>query len=390
MNILLVIADLGLGGAQQVVINLANEFVRQSHRVWIFDIEPQIRSKGMIERLDEKVHLISKDYNNIKLSFYEKVLDFILLKLKIKTNNSKLLFQKHENNLKKVVSENKISYVSSHVCWADFYVLQKLKPLHKSWIITLHASYNNLLENKDNLSKYGQLTKNTIITAKKIININDEGISFLEKELNIHIVNSKKIHNGCPEQLISNQVTRKSLNFKSTDFIIICASRAIAEKGWYELCDAVLKFKNENIKLIFAGDGEILNEIKEKYSDHKSIIFLGFQNNILDLINLSNIVCLPSYSEALPTILIEAIFLNKPILATNVGEVHNIVQNNLGKCGVLVKESKGELLVGEIYKGLSSYINNKVDLDEKAFEKARDLFSLENMALKYLNYLNEK
>ena len=389
MNILIVVSDLGLGGAQQVVINLANEFVRQSHRVWIFDIYPDLRVKGMVDRIDSEVELISKNYNELKLSQKDKVIDFLFNKLSIKTNR-KLLFKYHEKNLQMILSKTKIQFVNSHVCWADFFVYENLKPFHNKWIITLHASYKTLFSFLENKNKYFNLSKKTILSAKKIININDEGISFLEKELNIHIVNSKKIHNGCPEQLISNQVTRKSLNFKSTDFIIICASRAIAEKGWYELCDAVLKFKNENIKLIFAGDGEILNEIKEKYSDHKSIIFLGFQNNILDLINLSNIVCLPSYSEALPTILIEAIFLNKPILATNVGEVHNIVQNNLGKCGVLVKESKGELLVGEIYKGLSSYINNKVDLDEKAFEKARDLFSLENMALKYLNYLNEK
>ena len=45
MNILLVIADLGLGGAQQVVINLANEFTRQKHKVWIFDVFPDLREK---------------------------------------------------------------------------------------------------------------------------------------------------------------------------------------------------------------------------------------------------------------------------------------------------------------------------------------------------------
>lgn len=389
MKILLVVSDLALGGAQQVVINLANEFVRQSHRVWIFDIYPDLRVKGMVDRIDSEVKLISKNYNELKLSQKDKVIDFLFNKLSIKTNR-KLLFKYHKKNLQRILSKTKIDFVNSHVCWADFFVYEHLKPFHHKWIITLHASYKTLFSFLENKNKYFNLCKKTILSAKKIININDEGISFLEKELSIHIVNSKKIHNGSPEQLISNLVSRNSLNFKSTDFIIICASRAIAEKGWYELCDAVLKFKNENIKLVFAGDGEILNDIKEKYSDHKSITFLGFQNNILDLINLSNIVCLPSYSEALPTILIEAIFLNKPILATNVGEVHNIIQNNLGQCGVLVNESKGELLVSEIYKGLSSYINNKVDLDEKAFEKARDLFSLENMAFKYLNYLNEK
>ena len=36
MKILLVVSDIALGGAQQVVINLANELVRQNHNIWIF------------------------------------------------------------------------------------------------------------------------------------------------------------------------------------------------------------------------------------------------------------------------------------------------------------------------------------------------------------------
>ena len=61
MNILLVIADLGLGGAQQVVINLANEFTRQRHSVWLFDVYPEMREKGMVERINSEVKLISKN-----------------------------------------------------------------------------------------------------------------------------------------------------------------------------------------------------------------------------------------------------------------------------------------------------------------------------------------
>ena len=68
MNILLVIADLGLGGAQQVVINLANEFTRQKHGVWIFDVFPDLREKGMTDRINREVKLITKNYKDLKLS----------------------------------------------------------------------------------------------------------------------------------------------------------------------------------------------------------------------------------------------------------------------------------------------------------------------------------
>jgi calcineurin-like phosphoesterase family protein len=89
LNILIVVSDLGLGGAQQVVINLANELVKQNNNVWIFDIKPEIRNKGMLERLNQKTYLISKNYSEVKLSFKEKIVDYVFYKLKIKTDNKK-------------------------------------------------------------------------------------------------------------------------------------------------------------------------------------------------------------------------------------------------------------------------------------------------------------
>ena len=54
MNILFVIADLGFGGAQQVVVNLVNEFIRENHNVWIlilFAFERPIGSTGLLPSL---------------------------------------------------------------------------------------------------------------------------------------------------------------------------------------------------------------------------------------------------------------------------------------------------------------------------------------------------
>ncbi|MDG1798427.1 MAG: hypothetical protein P8H35_07655 [Flavobacteriales bacterium] len=99
MKILLVVSDLALGGAQQVVINLANELVRQNHNVWIFDVQPEYRVEGMTSRLDNKVNLISKNYGEEHFSLTEKVIDFTLNKLSMSKNLKNQRFKRHVNNL---------------------------------------------------------------------------------------------------------------------------------------------------------------------------------------------------------------------------------------------------------------------------------------------------
>ena len=368
MNILLVTADLALGGAQQVVINLANELVRQNHNVWVFDVQPEYRVEGMISRLDNKVNLISKNYGKEHFSLTEKVIDFTLNKVSNIKNLKHQRFKKHVNNLNSAISSNVFDYANSHTCWADFFVYKELKNLHSKWIISLHASYNNLLVNKENITKYGPLVKKTINAASKIIYIHDEGISFLENTLQIKIRKIKKIYNGIPAPPPNIKIRRESLEIDKDDIVILCASRASKLKGWYELSEAVLKVKNPKIKLLFAGEGEILDDLKNKYSKFGSTIkFLGFQKEINSLITISDIICLPSYTEALPTILIESIFHNKPVIATNVGETASILENKLGKCGILINANKGEELVKDLTNTIDSFMLDKFTFDKEAF-----------------------
>jgi glycosyltransferase involved in cell wall biosynthesis len=390
LNILLVIADLALGGAQQVVINLANELVNQNHKVWIFDIKPEIRNKGMLERLNQKTYLISKNYSEVKISFKEKIVDYVFYKLKIKTDNKKKLFNRHEQNLQKILLNNKVDYVNSHVCWADFFVYDNLKNLHEKWIISLHASYNALLNSDINADKYGEKAIKTLTTAKKIIYLHNDGISFLEKRLEIEFHKKKKIYNGIPKNKKYNEFNRKKFNIEKNDFVILCGSRASKLKGWFELAEAVVKLNNPKIKLLFAGDGEILDDIKIKFSSNKTnIFFLGFQKKIINLISISDVICLPSYTEALPTILLESIFYNKPVIATNVGETASILENKEGRCGVLINANKGEELVKDLTNTIDSFMLDNLNFDKEAFDEAKALFSSKKMAQNYLNYFGE-
>ena len=395
MNILLVIADLGVGGAQQVVINLANEFVRQSHRVWIFDVYPDLRVKGMVDRINSEVKLISKNYNELRLSKKDKVVDLLFNKISVKQNRNKILFKYHEKNHYSILSKTEIDFVNSHVCWADYFVNNNLKNLHNKWIISLHSSYFEW-SNKFLISKKAK---------KKIINdifCNAKGVTYLinsevkliesnlKKQPNFKL---KKILNGVPKPVIKRKYKKEDFGFHKTDFVLVCASRAIEEKGWKELAIAVnqLILKEKKIKLLFVGDGPFLSKMKDNY-ESKSIKFLGFKNDVLEIIAISDLVVLPSYFEALPTTLIEAVLLEKYILATNVGETIKIVQNQKGNCGTLLSASKEIDLINELIKEINFFskpLKLKRFFNKESFLEAKKIFSIETMAYSYISFFQQ-
>ena len=130
---------------------------------------------------------------------------------------------------------------------------------------------------------------------------------------------------------------------KNKKEINICyAGRLIKEKGLYELCDAFNKLSKDykNIKLQIAGDGPILEDLKEKYSKNKKIKFLGKLNfdNVMKLYNSCDIFVYPSmYAEGLPTSILEAGLMKCTVVATDRGGTVEVITNK--KDGLICEEN---------------------------------------------------
>lgn len=380
MNILLVIADLGLGGAQQVVINLANELVRQGHCVWIYDVYPELRKEGMIQKIDSDVHLIDPAFG--KIPFHHKALNSILYRSGLNKYYLKDTRKKtHRKALENVLRKNKIDTVNSHVFWADEFVLDELEGYHDRWWVTLHASYSNMLA-KNNTST--EQIPSIFESAKGIIYLSDDELNSIREFSEINTPSKlHKVFNGIPLNK-----TDRFLKKSSEVLHILCASRAIKEKGWIELIDAVNNLSNSlELKLVFAGEGPELKNFTEKAKNNPNIIFHGYVQDIEQLIRESDLVVLPSYyREALPTILIESIFNDTPVIATDVAETRNIVLNSEGHCGIVISASRGKELTEELEKGIIDFVHReKNSFQPEAFNEARKIFSIETMAKNYLS-----
>lgn len=90
-------------------------------------------------------------------------------------------------------------------------------------------------------------------------------------------------------------------------------------------------------------------ELKSKYS-LEGVTFKGEQkhDDAMKMVNDSDIFVLPSYTEGFPNVILEAMYLGKAIIATNVGAIPEMLENNSG----MVIESKSSIMLEETIKKL--------------------------------------
>jgi glycosyltransferase involved in cell wall biosynthesis len=144
-----------------------------------------------------------------------------------------------------------------------------------------------------------------------------------------------------------------------------------------------------DLKFLIAGDGPEhlkLRKIAETLGIEKNVIFLGFRKDIKELISISDIVALCSRSEGMGISLLEALSLKKPVIATQVGGIPEVITN--GKTGILVPPENPKSLCCAIKFALS-YTNFMKILAERGHSMIGDKFSLETMILKTENLLFE-
>lgn len=128
---------------------------------------------------------------------------------------------------------------------------------------------------------------------------------------------------------------------------LICVGRLSPEKGHLGLLEVIFQLRQRgNIcSLSLIGDGPFRPEIERRVQDLDlcDIVSLeGFldEADTLQAIASSDILILPSFMEGLPVVLIEALALGKPVLASRVAGIPELVEH--GQSGLLFTPSDSE------------------------------------------------
>ncbi len=122
-----------------------------------------------------------------------------------------------------------------------------------------------------------------------------------------------------------------------------------------ESASLLLQSRND-ISFLLVGEGALKEELKILCADlkiEKNVIFAGERSDIPEILSLTDIFVLPSLREGLPLTILEAMACGKPVIATNVGGIPEIVKD--GITGILVSPEDS----GALYSAMNELLDDR-------------------------------
>lgn len=143
-------------------------------------------------------------------------------------------------------------------------------------------------------------------------------------------------------------VAKEALQARPHRFLIGSVGRLSKEKGFDRLIQAVLQLQQQGcpLDLWIAGDGperQELTRLIEHQAKDDSIRLLGQLKDLRTFYEAMDLFVLNSSREGLPNVLLEAMALETPSLATRVGGIADLIEP--GKTGHLIEPGHHEQLV---------------------------------------------
>lgn len=349
-RLMLITHDLAIGGLQQVVVNICRTIDKETFYVTVLCLRNLGEFVPEVEKLGIKVfHLPQKEnatdyFSCLKVA---KVLRQENIEI-IHTHNTQPFV---DGTIGALMSEVKTIVHTDH---ARDFSSDTRRNLFLEWLMS-HFAYKVVGVSEhtaQNLIKYER------ISPKKIMTIMN-GID--ERKYNI---------------VVSKNEKRKELGLSGNGPILGLAVRLTELKGVTYLLQAMPEVirKFPDINLVIAGDGLLSEKLKKEAFSleiDKNVFFVGPRLDIPELLRLFDLYVLPSLSEGLPMVLLEAMAACCPIIATNVGGVPTVI--NHGKNGCLIKPRDPEKLASEIITLLldknlrERYVQNGIKIFKEKF-----------------------
>ncbi len=155
---------------------------------------------------------------------------------------------------------------------------------------------------------------------------------------------------------VSIEVKKKSLGLNSTSRIIGTVGWLLPIKGPGYLLKAMGRVweKFSDTQLIYVGKGEMEQELRSKAMEmgvSDRVKFLGWRNDIQEIIPLFDLFVLPSMNEGMGRVIVEAMAAGKPVVASKVGGIPDLVKHN--DTGLLVPPGDVDALSKALIKLLN-------------------------------------
>lgn len=228
--------------------------------------------------------------------------------------------------------------------------------------------------NSENTARY--FVEKGIIDKKKL-NIIKNGIIIPESNV-IEDLNSK------------GKLLRKEFMNNDDDFLWIAVGRFDPPKDYPTLIEAfaILNSKTQmKWKLIILGEGSLKDEIQKQILLHglkEHIILLGKIDNVMPYYFAADAFVSSSAWEGMPNAMVEAMLAGLPVIATDVGEVSKLVDENQG---FVVKAKTPEFLATAMLDAMNMKSNELKKMGLNSTKFVKENFNIDTIIIKWVELL---
>jgi glycosyltransferase involved in cell wall biosynthesis len=349
MRVLHVIARLNVGGTARYITQLAHELPKHGIETFV--------ATGFVQGAeveDESAHLIDliriksmgRSINPIKDHFARK-------------------------QLEKIIVQVKPDIIHTHTFKAGYVIRMK-----KQSIPVIHTFHGHLLDDPE----FSGFKSKVIVElerslAKKSVKLVTVGRRVADELLEQRI-GSKEQYVNIPPGVVTLNATPKEQAIKNLNLpddgkpIVGWIARVTGVKNpmlALEVADAM-----PDTHFVMAGGGDLLEKVKATAPSNVSVVGWAKAE---DLFGASDIILSTSENEGMPVALIEAQLAGKPVVATDVGSVSEVVLNH--ETGIVTNKNAGSIALA--LESLLLDKQKRTEMGTLAISRAQALFSVQRM-----------
>ena len=312
-SILHVIDALNIGGAQELLVLLADKTPKSAYQTLVCVIQPDLTLKSRIESRGASVFCFNRSRPSIFCP-----------------GNFISYFYSNIRDIMSICWQHQVDVVHCHLSDAEFtgilagwfYGVRRI-------ISTVH--YPALLPDRKSgdVRNYLRIAATRLLyrLADAVVAVSDDVAQQLKNVFHLAPSKIKVIINGIDVEAIHrtqpNPELMPSLCALPGQRLITSVGRLMPPKGHGYLIAAMpyLIHLADNVRLLLAGDGDLKESLEQLSLDLKVrdvISFLGSRSDVPDILALSDVFVLPSISEGTSMALLEAMAGSRPIVATDI------------------------------------------------------------------------
>ncbi len=261
-------------------------------------------------------------------------------------------------NITRIIRENNIHIIHTHNRREDLLGAVASLIMGVPHVVTIHDRINMNQEgervNNFNARFYKFVLKHI---PRKIIAVSEATKEDLVKKIKINKHRIIHIVNGTDFERLNVDIDTHKEKEKLVGIIARVRNKQVGKKGhlyFLQACKTILE-KHKNVTFIICGEDNITREYLEsicrELNIHEHVRFLGYRRDIANVISMCDIIVQPSLFEGLPRVLVEAMYLGKPVVGTDVDGIREIIEHK--ETGLLIPSKDTKSLANAIMQLLN-------------------------------------